>query len=338
MTVSSRGTTRTLVAGTAQLALTVTGTYPSGTGSGIVAGDLLVAIVTAYGSTSLSAAIATATAGWTEQVTETASTTNQTAIFTKIAAGSDAAPVFTATATGTAAACHITVTIYDLFDSSGGTPSVSTTGINTGTASPVAVTVGTGDTLVYAGSYALIAGQVSSGTTSNTSTWTTPASWSAGTSQTTTSTAATANFFYAAPPTGYSFSASLAWTHTSATQFSAVLLVAQPPAAAKTAALTDAFFTDDLATVWTWSTAGTYAPVISGGRCQMSTGNTANEYNSLAMPNLYDLTGSAFFARIVAPADVSNVAMLCLALSGSSGDATTHIESGYRRLHVRLHR
>src|ERR1035441_11001698 len=81
----------------------VSGTW--GTGQARTAGDLLVAGLTAGGSTASAAAISTP-AGWTQITTigNTATTANAwVAAYYKVAAGADTAPAFTATLGGTGA-------------------------------------------------------------------------------------------------------------------------------------------------------------------------------------------------------------------------------------------
>lgn len=78
----------------------VTGSWP--TGSSQTAGNLLVAVVTAGGTTS--AASISTPSGWAKQIEEGNSATAHAiaAIYTKTAAGGDAAPTFTSTESGTA--------------------------------------------------------------------------------------------------------------------------------------------------------------------------------------------------------------------------------------------
>src|ERR1035441_9430863 len=80
----------------------VTGTW--GTGQNRAAGNVLVAVVSAAASTSITVDIAT-TSGWTQQILEPDFTTIHVAVacFTKTATGADAAPVFTVTGTTTVA-------------------------------------------------------------------------------------------------------------------------------------------------------------------------------------------------------------------------------------------
>ena len=81
----------------------VTGTW--GPGQIRVTGHVLVAMVSAAASTSITVDIATVTSGWTQQILEPDFTTIHVAVacFTKTATGADAAPVFTVTGTTTVA-------------------------------------------------------------------------------------------------------------------------------------------------------------------------------------------------------------------------------------------
>src|ERR1017187_4175016 len=97
-TITSVGTP----ANTHATAGSVTSTW--GAGQLRTAGDVLVAVVSAAASTSITVDIAT-TSGWTQQILEPDFTTIHVAVacFTKTAAGADAAPVFTVTGTTTVA-------------------------------------------------------------------------------------------------------------------------------------------------------------------------------------------------------------------------------------------
>ena len=90
----------------------VTGTW--GTGQNRLAGELLVALVSAGGTTATAAAISTP-AGWLQAAvpaSNTPTTANAwVAVYWRVATGADAAPSFTATLTGTVA---MTVTLFDL--------------------------------------------------------------------------------------------------------------------------------------------------------------------------------------------------------------------------------
>jgi len=119
----------------------VTGTW--GTGQNRTAGHLLVAMVSAGGSTASAAAISTPS-GWTQLLVEsnTATTANAwVAGYYKVAAGSDSAPAFTATLSGTAA---MTVTLLELAAANDLNPA-DTTGVyasggSSGTLSSMTVT------------------------------------------------------------------------------------------------------------------------------------------------------------------------------------------------------
>jgi hypothetical protein len=227
VTVSQRGTpviATSVVTGTAY---TVTGVYP--TGSVQTAGDLLVAVVSGYGSgTCLFGATP---AGWT-QVDNTfdfGAGTQEIGIYTKIAAGGDAAPVFTATM-NTITTSSLQVVMYDLFDGSGGTPQVITGGSNFGTTGTITVT--TSGNVPSAGCFAISGAITSQGTTLAASTWTTPASWTLGATSPTGSTLASqmASYTFAGPPSGSTLACLFTHSRTSTLQ-TAVSIVVQPPAA-----------------------------------------------------------------------------------------------------------
>ena len=132
----------------------VTATW--GTGQNRTAGHLLVAMVSAGGSTASAAALSTP-AGWTQQVvtSNVATTANAwVAVYTKVAAGGDSAPAFTATLTGTVA---MTVTLLELAAANDLSP-VDTSGTygsggSSGTLSSMTVT--TAANVSVAGEYAV---------------------------------------------------------------------------------------------------------------------------------------------------------------------------------------
>jgi hypothetical protein len=110
-----------------------------GTGQDRAAGDLLVALVTASGSTSAGAITEQTSYGWTK-IYEGGGTYVKAAIFTKTAAADATAPTFQSTIAGTSARCHVSVTIWQLH-STVATPVVDTGAQVTGTsASPFIVT------------------------------------------------------------------------------------------------------------------------------------------------------------------------------------------------------
>ena len=203
----------------------ITGTW--GTGQNRTAGHLLVAVVTAGGTTASAAAISTP-AGWMQRIVvgNTATSANTwAAIYTATAAGSDAAPSFTATLTGTVA---MTCTLLELpaaallapVDTSGtyasGGSSGSLTSMPATTVNPVSV----------AGAYAI--GVFVQEAAAATNTWTPGTSWTNLVNDGTTSTVLhTAVDFFANPTSGSALSESGAWTtHASAFGAGIVLVVA----------------------------------------------------------------------------------------------------------------
>jgi hypothetical protein len=125
-----------------------------------VAGDLLVACVSADGSTSVTATAQNAgTSGWTK-VLEVFNSTGGTghalvAVWTKTAAGSDAWPQFTSTLSGTAS---MTITMVALRGASGAVDTsgtFSSSGSGTSTATVTSEPVTTSGSVSAAGEYAL---------------------------------------------------------------------------------------------------------------------------------------------------------------------------------------
>ncbi len=141
MAVTSVGTPATTHSATGSVA----GTW--GTGQVRSAGNLLVAVVSAAASTSVTAT-ACATAGWRNQLeaANTATAQVRAACWTKIATGADTAPTVTSTETGTAGGMD--VMLFELNLAVGGSPidvaaiyaSGSVAGTPTLTASTVGVT------------------------------------------------------------------------------------------------------------------------------------------------------------------------------------------------------
>ena len=219
MTVSQRGTP-VIATGTTS----VTGTWP--TGSSQTKGDLLVAVVGAYGSTT-NAAGATP-AGWT-QVENTYNFVPPdyiwVGIYVKVATGGDTAPTFTTTATGST---NIACVLYDLDDSSGLTPQIVTGGDNFGTSGTITVT--TVGNVPSSGCFAISGAICANGTTSATTTWTTPSGWSLGGDQTTSGVSQLASYYRSGPASGSTLSCLFTHSRTSNVQVAASI-VAQPPAA-----------------------------------------------------------------------------------------------------------
>lgn len=217
MTVSQRGTP-VIATGTTS----VTGTWP--TGSTQTQNDLLVAVVGGYGSTSN---VAGATpAGWTlMESNNNFSPPVWHAIFTRVATGGDSAPVFTTTATGST---NMACVLYDLADSSGLTPQITTSGSNFGTSGTITVT--TGANVPSAGCFAISGAICGQGTTSATTTWTAPGGWSLGGDQLTSNVSQMASYYLSGPTSGSPLSCLFTHSRTSTIQAGS-LIVAQPPAA-----------------------------------------------------------------------------------------------------------
>lgn len=134
MAVTEVGTPAAVAIQSASNAGSVAGTW--GTGQSRTAGHLLVAEVTAWGSTT-AGAIAGPGAPWSQAVAKVSSTSrSQVAIFIATAAGADAAPTFTATMTGTASAARMSCYLREL---TGQNPAVPV--YTTGTGDVVAATL-----------------------------------------------------------------------------------------------------------------------------------------------------------------------------------------------------
>jgi hypothetical protein len=134
----------------------VTGTW--GTGQARTAGNLLVAVVTAGGTTATTPAVS-GPGGWNFLVSsgnDPAGTSDNAvaAIFTRTAAGADAAPAFTATLSGTAA---MTVTLLELAAGNDAHPADTTGQYSSGTSAGTlsAMTVTTAAAVSAAGGYAV---------------------------------------------------------------------------------------------------------------------------------------------------------------------------------------
>lgn len=234
MAISQVGTPATpaVVTGTGTVTTT---TAWSGTQT-TAAGDLLVAVVTAFGSTSAAAtAQASGTSGWTK-IWEAAETKCVVAFWTKTAAGSDAAPQFTSSIAGTASRTIVTATLYQLHDSGGSTPGVDTHGLNSGTSGTLTVT--TLASVAAGGEYALAAQLANKGSTGS-NTWGTSGSW---TNEFTDGLSGFAHFVFAilsGPTSGSTLS--YAPTHTiTSTDTSGVVVVFMPGAVPGAATLSAA--------------------------------------------------------------------------------------------------
>ena len=227
MTISQRGSAIIIASAAASASMSVQGTWP--TGSTQTAGDLLIAVVTGYGTTS--AQEDPPPAGWTEiaGAFNTNAGMDFCSVFYKVAAGGDTAPTFGAATSGTAADSSCNVALYDLFDSGGGTPQIITVGSNNnGSATPMSLT--TAGNVPSAGCFAICAVIHSKGTTAATGTWTTPTSWSLGADQTASLRSHMGTFYYSSPPSGSTLTVSVAWpTPTATTNAAGVIIVVRPP-------------------------------------------------------------------------------------------------------------
>ena len=230
----------------------VTGTW--GTGQNRPAGHVLVALVTAGGTTASAAALNTP-AGWAQVavISNVATTANTwAAVYTKTAAGSDSAPAFTATLTGTvamtctllelpAASCLAIIDTYGTYASGGAAGSLT---------SMSATTV---DAICSAGSYAI--GLFCQEAAAATNTWTPGTSWTNLVNDGATSSVLhTAADYYANPAAGSTLNEAGSWS-THATAFGAGIVIAVAP---QTSALE--LFTNEGST--TISSGGTGAPAL----------------------------------------------------------------------------
>ena len=153
----------------------VTGSW--GTGQARAVPNLLVALVTAWGSTSAAATAQNAgTTGWTK-IYEAVGTSAVAAVWTKPATGGDAAPAFTSSIAGTAANTRLSCTLIELTDNVNAyvpVVDVASTGTVVGTTGTLTVT--TVGNVAAAGEYA-IAVQCAGGITSAANTWGTSGSF-----------------------------------------------------------------------------------------------------------------------------------------------------------------
>jgi hypothetical protein len=161
------------------------------------AGHLLYAWVHVYGTTL--SVLPDTPAGW-DLIDAVQTTREVIGIYTATAAGSDAAPSFTGWAQGTSADASIDVELHEYSDSAGGTPVVYTTGRAIGTT--VATLAVTSDAALVTGCAALVMFGVSNNTTAAANTWTTPASWTPGNSQTASRRSQVASYTWASPGAG----------------------------------------------------------------------------------------------------------------------------------------
>jgi hypothetical protein len=263
-TVSQVGAAVT-TSNTASLTPSVTGTW--GTGQNRTAGNLLVAVVTAYGNNT--AFLGDSPAGWMLFDGGHGALTNGTDLaftYFRTATGADAAPTFTAVDTGTAADCRLDVTLYEYSDSGGGTPVLSTSGMAAGT-SGATLTVTT-RLAVPAGSAALAVIVVSQGTTAATAAWTPPAGWTAEPNITASFRAQSAIWSLASPGAGSTLSAALPKGRTTTTLQAGLIVVISPAGTAQPmytdslASKSQASVTAATGVTWTHVSNGTGALVV----------------------------------------------------------------------------
>ena len=202
----------------------VTGSW--GSGQSRTAGNQLVALVTAGGSTASAAAISTPS-GWTQQVvtSNVATTANAwVAVYTKTAAGSDSAPAFTATLSGTVA---MTVTLFELAAAANLNP-VDTYGTyaSGGTAGTLTLTATTSGNVSVAGEFAVTCFCMERAAATNT--WTHGSGWANAANDGTTNTVLhTAVDYYANPSSGSTLAETGSWaTETTAYGAGIILTVA----------------------------------------------------------------------------------------------------------------
>lgn len=163
------------------------------------AGDLMVALVHVYGT--VLSVLPDTPAGW-DLIDAVQNSRDVIGIYTATATGGDTAPTFTGWSEGTTppVGSSIDIEMREYHDSAGGTPVIYTTGRAIGTtANTLAVST---DAALVTGCAALVMFGVSNGSTAAVTTWTTPASWTATTSQTASRTCQVATYSIASPGAG----------------------------------------------------------------------------------------------------------------------------------------
>jgi hypothetical protein len=301
VTVSSVGTP-TLAVTSGSQSPSVTAAW--GTGQTRAAGDLLVAVLAIYG-TSTSGNGATPS-GWTLRASA-GSVGSTLYYYSKVATGSDTAPAFSSTTTGTAADAQIVAILYDLSDSSGGTPALTVDGTNSGT------TGGSTSVQVSGTSYALqpgglaIAGALAGqGTTTATTAWTTPSNWTLNADQTATAQSQTA-FYSTTNSTVLAQYASPVVTLTASrttTSVVGILILAGIPVAGNTGSLNDNFPGSSLSASKWYVNSGaiTGTQTVSGNQVTLALpieASGAGYYNFFTSAQAYDLTGSCAVIQLV---------------------------------------
>jgi hypothetical protein len=217
--------------GTVTVAGAWSGTQPR------AAGDLLVALVTCFGSTSAAAtAQASGTTGWTKLREWGAATSCCTSIWTKPAAGSDAAPSFTSSIAGTSARTRLACGLWQLNDSGGSTPVVDVQNSGAGTGTSGTLTVSTVGSVAASGEYALACETATNGSnTAGTNTWGTSGSFTNSFSDAASANSHWVMAILAGPASGSALS--YAPTHTiTSTNESGIIAVFKPGLVAKSGA------------------------------------------------------------------------------------------------------
>jgi concanavalin A-like lectin/glucanase superfamily protein len=199
-----------------------------GTGQNRVVGNLLVAIVTAYGSTSAAAtAQYTGTSGWTK-VQEFVATACVSAVWTKTATGGDAIPRFSSSISGTSARTRLSIMLLELTDSinpGSATPVVDTYNTS-GTGTSGTLTVTTSANLASSIGYAVAVECATSGATGS-NTWGASGSWTNSFTDAASAYSHWVNAVYASPPSGATLS--YAPTHTITSTYESGVVVAFKP-------------------------------------------------------------------------------------------------------------
>ena len=287
------------------------------------AGDRLVAVVTVFGSTT--AALGAAPSGWFQDLTITASSREQVAYYSKVAAGSDAAPSFTSTTTGTASHSGIFCELYDLYDSSGQTPALDTSGTATGTTGTVAPV--TGGNVTGTGEFAIAAcgyGYSSSAAYS----FTTPSGWTAAPSDAATAYCHAASFYLASPTSGATLTASMA--HGTSSYVAGAVAVYLPPYPALST-LSDPFTQASVnGTLWGTYTAGSATLSFSsaGGTVNYPSASTSATDGSVYSQSSYSLAYSSCYAQIRAVPSAATAADGILSIGPNSNNLLRWVIEG----------
>jgi hypothetical protein len=190
-------------------------------------GHLLVAVVTAYGTTT-AGTITEGSGTWTKGPDVVATNRARTTIWTLTALGKDTAPSFTATNTGTAARALLVCELIELAGQDPVTP-IATQGTNTGTSGTLTVTTTTnGGNVPAVGCYAISGWNIISA--SGAMAWTKGAAWTNLDSTGATATYSHAAYdYYQSPPAGSAL-AEIGTHDVTSTYQSGAIIVVQPQA------------------------------------------------------------------------------------------------------------